>query len=139
MGIAVPVAAVALGAVAVEKHFTLSRADGGPDAEFSLEFEELKDLVEACRSSWEALGTIDYSLAPSEGRSRDLRRSLYVVCDMRAGEAFSPANLRSIRRGCGLAPKHYADIIGGHATRSIKRGEPLDWSMVSAQGGKSIK
>jgi pseudaminic acid synthase len=135
LGIAVPVAAIALGAVAVEKHFTLCRADGGPDAEFSLEAEELKDLVTACRSAWEALGTIDYSLTPSEGKARDLRRSLYVVADMSADETFVPANLRSIRPGFGLAPKHYPNIIGRRATRPIKRGEPLDWSMVSAKIG----
>jgi pseudaminic acid synthase len=133
LGIAVAVAAVALGAVAVEKHFTLCRADGGPDAAFSLEAEELRDLVAACRSAWEALGIIDYSLTPSEGKARDLRRSLYVVADIGHDEIFGPANLRSIRPGFGLAPKHYADVIGRRATRSIKRGEPLDWSMISAK------
>jgi pseudaminic acid synthase len=131
LGIEVPIAAVALGAVAIEKHFTLSRADGGPDAAFSLEAAELSALVKACRTAWEALGAIDYSLTPSEGKGRDLRRSLYVVADMAAGEAFGPGNLRSIRPGHGLPPKHWSQVIGRHASRAIRRGEPLDWSMVA--------
>jgi sialic acid synthase SpsE len=81
------------------------------------------------------LGTVDYSLTASEGKARDLRRSLYVVAAMSADEIFVPANLRSIRPGFGLAPKHYPNIIGRRATRPIKRGEPLDWSMVSAKIG----
>jgi N-acetylneuraminate synthase len=136
LGIEVPVAAVALGAVAIEKHFTLSRADGGPDAAFSLEAAELGALVKACRTAWEALGSIDYSLTPSEGKGRDLRRSLYVVADMAAGEAFGPANLRSIRPGYGLPPKHWPAVIGRHASRPIRRGEPLDWSMVAGSAGR---
>jgi pseudaminic acid synthase len=131
LGIGVPVAAVALGAVAIEKHFTLSRADGGPDAEFSLEASELRDLVKACHVAWEAVGQVDYSLTPSEGKSRDLRRSLYVVADMAPGETFTPENLRSIRPGFGLLPKHYGQVVGRCATRALKRGEPLDWSMVA--------
>jgi N-acetylneuraminate synthase len=131
LGIGVPVAAIALGAVAIEKHFTLCRADGGPDAAFSLEADELKELVQACRAAWEALGTIDYSLTPSEGKARDLRRSLYVVSAMSAGEIFAATNLRSIRPGFGLPPKYYPDIIGRQAARAIARGEPLDWSMVA--------
>jgi pseudaminic acid synthase len=133
LGIAVPVAAVALGAVAIEKHFTLKRSDGGPDAEFSLEADELAALVKSCRTAWEALGRIDYSLAPSEQQGRDVRRSLYVVADIAPGEAFCPANLRSIRPGFGLRPKHYRAVIGARATRTIKRGEPLDWSMVETK------
>lgn len=131
-GISVPVAAVALGAVAIEKHFTLARADGGPDAEFSLEADELKAMVAACRTGWEALGGVDYSVAPSEGKGRDFRRSLYAVADIRSGERFSPANVRSIRPGFGLHPRHYDDILGRCATRPIRRGEPLDWSMIGA-------
>lgn len=132
LGIAVPVAAVALGAVAIEKHFTLKRSDGGPDAEFSLESAELAALVEACRTAWEALGSIDYGLTASEGKSRDLRRSLYAVADLAAGEIFSEANIRSIRPGLGLAPKYYGEIIGRRAARAIKRGEPIDWSLIAA-------
>jgi N-acetylneuraminate synthase len=131
-GISVPVAAVALGAVAVEKHFTLARADGGPDAAFSLEADELKAMVAACRTGWEALGAVDYSLAPSEGKGRTLRRSLYAVADIGAGERFSAANIRSIRPGLGLHTRHYEEILGRRTTRPIKRGEPLQWSMVEA-------
>lgn len=133
LGIGVPVAAVALGAVAIEKHFTLRRADGGPDAEFSLEADELAALVTACRTAWEALGTVDYSLTPSEGKGRDLRRSLYVVTDVAAGERFDAGNVRSIRPGFGLAPKHYIDVLGCRATRAVARGEPLDWSMIGSK------
>jgi pseudaminic acid synthase len=135
LGLGVPVAAVALGAVAIEKHFTLCRADGGPDAEFSLEAAELGTLVAACRTAWEALGTIDYALTASEGKGRDLRRSLYVVTDMAAGEVFGAGNVRSIRPGFGLPPKHFGDILGRRALRPIRRGEPLDWSMIGARAG----
>lgn len=131
LGIAVPVAAVTLGAVAIEKHFTLARADGGPDAEFSLEKEELAQMVANCRTAWEALGRIDYSLTPSEGKGRDFRRSLYVVADIAAGEPFTRHNVRSIRPGLGLEPKHLEEVIGRKAMRQVRRGEPLDWSMVA--------
>jgi len=130
LGIAVPVAAVAMGAAAIEKHFTLARSDGGPDAEFSLEAGEVAAMVKACRTAWEALGSVDYSLTPSEGRGRDVRRSLYAVADIAPGACFCRDNVRSIRPGFGLPPKHYGDIIGARARRAIKRGEPLDWSMI---------
>jgi pseudaminic acid synthase len=132
LGIAVPVAAVALGAVVVEKHFTLKRSDGGPDAEFSLEADELAALVEACRIAWEALGSVDYGVSPSEGKGRTLRRSLYAVADIAAGDVLTAANIRSIRPGLGLPPKYYGEIIGRRAARAIKRGEPLDWSLIAA-------
>ncbi len=130
LGIGVPVAAVALGAVAIEKHFTLHRADGGPDAEFSLEADELAMLVQACRTAWEALGIVDYSLTPSEGKGRHWRRSLYAVADIAAGDVFCAANVRSIRPGFGLLPKHLPAVLGRRARRAVKRGEPLDWSMI---------
>jgi N-acetylneuraminate synthase len=129
-GTAVPVAAVALGAAVIEKHVTLARADGGVDSSFSLEPAELKRLVEDCRTGWEAVGAIRYQVAPSERAIRPLRRSLYVVRDVAAGEALSAANVRSIRPGLGLAPKHLPEIVGRKASRALKRGTPLDWSMV---------
>ena len=134
MGVAVPVAAVALGAVAIEKHFTLARADGGPDSAFSLEAPELKEMVAACRAAWAALGRVDYGVSPGEGGGRLVRRSLYVVEDIAAGAPLTAVNVRSIRPGFGLPPKHLPDVLGRRATRGLKRGEPLDWSMMGAGG-----
>jgi N-acetylneuraminate synthase len=130
MGTAVAVAAVALGACVIEKHFTLARADGGPDAAFSLEPGELARLTRDCRDAWEALGDVRYEEVEAEAAARDHRRSLYVVADVRRGEPLTPANVRSIRPGHGLAPKHLAAILGRPAARDLKRGEPLDWAML---------
>jgi N-acetylneuraminate synthase len=132
MGTAVPVAAVALGASIIEKHVTLARADGGPDAAFSLEPDELKRLVQDVRTGWAAIGRIDYSAKPSEGTGRDFRRSLYAVTDIPAGTAFSPQNVRSIRPGGGLAPKYLSIVLERRASRPIGRGEPIDWSMLGS-------
>ena len=130
LGHGVAAAAVSLGAVMVEKHFTLSRDDGGVDAAFSLEPEEFRTLVETCHTAWAALGRARYDLKPSETNSRVFRRSLYVVRDMAAGEAFTPETVRSIRPGYGLPPKYLGDILESCATRPLRRGEALDWSMV---------
>jgi N-acetylneuraminate synthase len=132
-GTAVPVAAVAMGACVIEKHFTLARADGGVDSTFSLEPADLKRLTEDCRTAWEALGQIKYEVAASEKAIRPLRRSLYVVQDIAAGEAFTEQNVRSIRPGLGLAPKHQPEVIGRTASRALKRGTPLDWSMIATE------
>lgn len=130
MGVTVSVAAVALGACFIEKHFTLKRADGGVDSEFSLEPDELARLVRECRTAWEALGSVRYDEVPSEAASRDSRRSLYVVADVAAGETLTDANVRSIRPGFGMPPKHLPQVLGRRAARTLKRGEPLDWAMV---------
>ena len=137
MGIAVSVAAVVLGAGMIEKHFTLKRADGGPDAAFSLEPDELSALVEGCRTAWQALGKVTYERSESERGNAIFRRSLYVVEDIAAGEAFSESNLRSIRPGYGLAPKHLPEIIGRRAARRLTRGTALDWDMVASELGKT--
>jgi N-acetylneuraminate synthase len=131
MGTAVPVAAVALGACAIEKHFTLRRADGGVDSAFSLEPEELARLTADCRTAWEAMGHVHYGVVPSEKSIRALRRSLYVVKDIAAGETLTEANIRSIRPGLGLAPKFLPDVLGRPASRALKRGTALDWSMIA--------
>lgn len=131
MGVAASVAAVALGACFIEKHFTLSRADGGVDSDFSLEPHELERLVKESREAWEALGVVRYDEVPSEAASRDHRRSLYVVADVAAGEAITAANVRSIRPGHGLPPKHLPEVLNKRASRDLKRGSPLDWSMLS--------
>jgi N-acetylneuraminate synthase len=129
-GTAVPVAAVALGASLIEKHFTLRRADGGPDAAFSLEPEELTELVANCRTAWMALGRISYQLEASEKDSLIFRRSLYVVRDIPAGERLTAENVRSIRPGYGLAPKYLAEVMGYRARCTIPRGTPLAWSLI---------
>jgi N-acetylneuraminate synthase len=131
MGTAVPVAAVALGACAIEKHFTLRRADGGVDSAFSLEPEELARLTADCRTAWEAMGHVHYGVVGSEKSIRALRRSLYVVKDIAAGEKLTEENIRSIRPGLGLAPKFLPDVLGRPASRPLKRGTALDWSMIA--------
>lgn len=133
MGPEVPIAAVALGAQVIEKHFTLRRADGGPDAAFSLEPEELKQLCDSCRTTWQALGRADYGRKPSEEGNAAFRRSLYVVEDVAAGEPFSERNLRAIRPGHGLPPKHLRDFLGKPAKVSVKRGTPLAWSLIAGE------
>jgi pseudaminic acid synthase len=130
MGTAVSVAAVALGACVIEKHFTLARADGGPDAAFSLEPNELAQLTRDCRAAWEALGTVHYEAVEAEAASQDHRRSLYVTAHVRQGEILTPQNVRSIRPGFGLAPKHLGAVLGRPAARDLKRGDPLDWDML---------
>ena len=130
-GTVVSVAAVALGACFIEKHFTLRRNDGGPDAAFSLEPNELATLVRDCQQAWQACGRIDYSRKPSEQQSMIFRRSLYAVADIAAGEIFTENNVRSIRPGYGLAPKLLPEILGLRATRKIERGLALDWTMIN--------
>lgn len=129
-GATIPTAAVALGAAIVEKHVTLARADGGPDAAFSLEPDELAEVVSNCRTVYEALGTGEHRRADAERGSRAFRRSLYVVADVAAGEPFTRENVRSVRPANGLAPKHLEDILGKRAAVSIAGGTPLDWEVV---------
>lgn len=129
-GTAAAVAAVACGASLIEKHFTLARADGGPDAAFSLEPDEFTALVRDCKQAWRALGKAHYDVLGSERASLQFRRSLYVTADVRAGEFLTRANIRSIRPGLGLPPGELDKIIGRTATRDLTRGEPLAWDMV---------
>ena len=131
MGIGVAVASVALGAAVIEKHFTLARADGGVDSAFSLEPEELKALVAETGQAWQALGSVRYGPTAKERDSLVFRRSLYVVRDMRAGERYTQENLRAIRPGLGLAPKHLDSVLGRKASRDVSRGTPLAWDLVS--------
>jgi N-acetylneuraminate synthase len=130
MGTAASVTAIALGGSVIEKHFTLARADGGPDSAFSLEPEEFTRLVEDCKSAWAALGRVRYDLKGSEAGNIVFRRSLYVTQDVKAGETLTEANVRSIRPGYGLAPKHQPEVLGRRASRDLARGEPLAWEMV---------
>jgi N-acetylneuraminate synthase len=131
MDIAVPVAAVALGACIIEKHFTLSRSLKGPDSAFSLEPSEFKAMVGAVRVAEKSLGEVHFGLTDSERSSRVFRRSLFVVQDVRRGEPFSEENVRSIRPGHGLHTRHLPEVVGKRASRDIKRGTPLNWDLVA--------
>jgi N-acetylneuraminate synthase len=130
MGIGVAVASVALGACAVEKHFTLRRADGGVDSAFSLEPEELKSLVVETERAWQALGRVRYGATEKEKPSLALRRSLYVTRDLKAGDVLTRDNVRAIRPGLGLPPKHLDSILGKKIKRDAKRGTPLTADLV---------
>lgn len=125
MGSAVSVAAVALGACVIEKHFTLARSDGGPDSTFSLEPAEFRALVDDCKKAWRALGQVGYDLKGSERGLVAFRRSLYVVKDIAEGEPLTRDNVRSIRPGYGMMPKELPAVLGRTAARALKRGEPL--------------
>ena len=131
LGSAVAVASIAMGATVIEKHMTLRRADGGPDAAFSLEPDEFKVLVDDCRTAHAALGGPLVDRSGVGSANAHFRRSLWVVADVAAGEALSAENVRSIRPGNGLKPKHLPDVLGRAAARDLKRGEPLDWGMLS--------
>ncbi len=131
MGIGVAVAAVALGATVVEKHFTLARADGGVDSAFSLEPAELKLLVEESKRAAEALGKISYGVSESEIASRQFRRSLYVAENIKEGEKFTAENIRAIRPGFGLPTKYLEQFLGRTCKKSLKKGTPLSWDCLS--------
>jgi len=129
LGIGVAVAAVALGATVIEKHFTLSRADGGVDAAFSMEPHEMKMLVEETRRAYQALGCVHYGPTEAEKKSLVYRRSLYFVKDMAAGEEITPESIRSIRPGYGLPPKYYDVLLGKRVNRAVERGTPVSWDV----------
>ena len=130
LGIGAAVASVALGAAVIEKHFTLSRAEGGVDAAFSLEPAEMAQLVRECRTAALALGAVSYERAEQEQKSLQFRRSLYVVEDMKAGDVFTEKNLRRIRPGMGLSPKYYDIILGKKANCNITRGTAVQWDLI---------
>lgn len=130
MGIAAPVAAVALGACIIEKHLTLSRATPGPDSAFSLDPHEFKAMVEAVRTAEKALGEAHFGVSEKEEASKVFRRSLFVVENVRQGEMFTEANVRSIRPGHGLHTRHLGEVLGKRAMRDIERGTPLSWDLV---------
>lgn len=132
-GTTVAIAAVALGACIIEKHLTLSRALGGPDAEFSLEPREFRELVAAIRVAETTLGTSQLGPTPHEESSRRFRRSLFVVQDMQRGDLFSERNVRSIRPGQGLHTRYMPQVLGKRAERSIARGTPLDWDLIAVE------
>jgi len=130
LGISVPIASVALGVCIIEKHLTLDRSLGGPDAAFSLEPAEFKAMVKLVREVEKALGEVSYDLTEKMKKSREFSRSLFVVKDMKAGEVFTEENIRSIRPGYGLKPKYLKDVLGKRVKMDIKEGTPLKWQMI---------
>lgn len=130
MGIGVAVAAVASGAALIEKHFTLSRADGGPDSAFSAEPDEMAALVRNVTIASEACRGKDFQRSASEEANRTFRRSLYVVTDVAAGGTLTRENVRAIRPGFGLPPKHYDEVMGRRVSRAVTRGTPLSWDII---------
>ena len=130
LGTTASVTSVALGACMIEKHVTLARSDGGPDAAFSLEPDELARLVVAVREAEASLGHVRYGPSPGEESSRVFRRSLFVVADIAEGEPFTEDNVRAIRPGHGLAPRHLPEVLGRTAARSVTRGTPMAWDLV---------
>lgn len=130
LGSSVSIAAVALGAEIIEKHFILDRNQGGPDASFSMEPKEFKQMVDAIREVERALGIINYELTDKDKKNREFSRSLFVVEDMKKGDVFTEKNIRSIRPGYGMKPKFLKDVVGKIAKKDISRGTPLDESLI---------
>lgn len=131
MGVGAAVAAVALGATVVEKHFTLARADGGVDSAFSLEPSEFRLLRVETERAWQALGTIRYGGTQAEEKSRAFRRTLYIAQDMRAGDVLDARNLRIVRPGFGMPPKYYDTMLGKRINRDVPAGTPLSWDLLA--------
>ena len=130
MGIGASVAAVAHGATVIEKHFTLNRADGGVDSAFSMEPEEMKQLVIETERAWQSLGKVTYGPIEVEKSSIMYRRSLYIAEDMKKGEILTKKNLRIVRPGLGLAPKYYETLLGRKVNKDLKKGTALNWNLI---------
>lgn len=130
MGSGVSVASISLGATVIEKHFTLSRADGGVDSAFSMEPDELTDLVEATERAWQALGTVSYGPTEAERKSLQYRRSLYVIKDVPAGQVLTRDNVRAIRPGLGLPTKYLDVVLGKRVAVNVARGTALTWDLI---------
>lgn len=130
MGVGVSVASVAMGATVIEKHFTLSRAEGGVDSAFSMEPSEMAQLVTETKRAWKSIGKISYGATPAEEKSKVYRRSLYIVKDVKAGEAFTTENIRAIRPGLGLPTKYLDKVLGKRANQNILRGTALRWEFL---------
>ena len=134
IGIGASVAAVALCATVIEKHFCLSRDEGGVDSAFSLEPTELASLVTETERAWQALGTVQYGPAEAEKKAVLRRRSLYIAEDIKAGDVLTPQNLRRIRPGHGLAPKYYEVLLGKRVVTDVAKGTPVSWDLVLEAG-----
>lgn len=133
LGVGVSLASIALGATVVEKHFTLSRADGGVDSTFSMEPDEMQQLALESERVWLSLGEIFYGVSESERKSLQFRRSIYVAEDIKKGEVLTEKNLRTIRPGLGLAPKYLNQLIGMKATQSLKKGTAMSWEFIGSK------
>jgi pseudaminic acid synthase len=131
MGATVPIVATVFGAKIIEKHFILDRSIGGPDASFSMNEQEFADMVKAVREAESAIGIVDYSLTEKQKKGKDFSRSLYVVENIKAGEIFTEKNIRSIRPGFGMHPKHFKEILGLKASTDIERGISLKWELIN--------
>mgnify|MGYP002628340584 CR=1 FL=1 len=131
MGVGVSVASVALGATVIEKHFTLSRDEGGVDSAFSLETDEFANLVVEAERAWQAMGNVSYGVTTSEKKSMQFRRSIYICEDMHAGETLTRENMRCVRPGLGLPPKFYETLLGRRVKTDLKKGTALDWSLLA--------
>jgi pseudaminic acid synthase len=130
MGNTAAIASIALGACAIEKHFTISREEKGPDSEFSIEPKELKELVRDARNTWEALGCEGFNRPKAELGSKVFRRSIYFVSDVKSGEKIKESDIRRIRPGFGLSPKYFDKLIGRTLIKDVKRGEAVNWDMI---------
>ena len=130
MGVAVSVASVALGATVIEKHFTLSREEGGVDSQFSMEPPEMAQLVIETERAWQALGHVSYGATAAENKSLQFRRSLYIVQDLKAGETLTPENVRAIRPGLGLPTKYLEMVLGKCINQDVRRGTALNWHLI---------
>jgi pseudaminic acid synthase len=130
MGVGASVAAVAHGATVIEKHFTLSRADGGVDSAFSLEPEELRALVVETERAWQSLGQVSYGSSEAEKKSLIFRRSIYIAQDLKTGDVLTSENMRCVRPGLGLPPKYYDMLLGRRVVRDAKAGTPMSWGLV---------
>ncbi len=130
MSLAAPVAAVALGARVIEKHFILDRGMGGADSAFSLEPAEFKAMVDAVRDTEKLLGHVTYDLSPKSLKSREFARSLFVAENVKAGDPITPKNVRSVRPGFGMPPKHLKEILGKRFSKGITKGTPMAWSLI---------
>ena len=130
LGVGAAVASVALGATVIEKHFTLSRSEGGVDSAFSLEPSEMQLLVDETERAWRSLGKITYEASEKEKASLVYRRSLYVVEDMNKGDIFSLTNVRAIRPGFGLLPKYLPQLLGKRINRDVQKGTPVAWELI---------
>lgn len=130
MGVGVSVASVALGATVIEKHFTLSRADGGVDSTFSMEPDEMAQLVEETERAWQALGQVSYGPTEAEKGSIQFRRSLYIVQDLKLGDVLTKENVKAIRPGFGLPPKYLEVVLGRRLKSDVKKGTPMSWELL---------
>lgn len=130
MGLGVAVASVALGATIIEKHFTLSRADGGVDSAFSMEPAEMRQLVNETEYAWQALGRVVYGASEREKASLQYRRSLYIVKDMKAGDTMTHDNLKAIRPGFRLPTKYFDIWIGKQLKQDVSKGTPVSWDII---------